>query len=529
MCDETTLLVGASSTPAGAGRRRTRFTLPPQQLAKARSRLAFLAGLFTCMCILAVVVEMTLYRNSPTNIWPVFVFNGVTSALLFLSTRIKRLPDRAVLNLGLVHEILMCLSVSMGFVWAQFQRTGTPPMVTWVCVVMVAFPLIIPTPPTRTFWAALTAAATVPTSLGILHLFEWATPQPFDYVEVSISPAFCILLAILGSRVIYGLNVEVARARQLGSYQLVELLGRGGMGEVWRAKHRLLARPAAVKLVRPEIQRARSAVDNERLLERFKREAEVTAGLQSPHTVSLYDFGITDEGVFYYVMELLTGLDLETLVRESGPLSPERTVHILLQACHSLREAHDQALIHRDIKPANLILCRRRAGDYDFVKVLDFGLVALRPEAHPDSARLTEEGSLGGTPAYMPPEAVTEERVDARADIYSLGCVAYWLLTGRAVFEAKTPMKTVLSHVRDAPVPPSQRAKIEIPAALEQLVLDCLEKDPDHRPQSAEDLANALRAIDLAAAWTQETARQWWERHERAAPGEVGAAATLDG
>jgi serine/threonine-protein kinase len=276
----------------------------------------------------------------------------------------------------------------------------------------------------------------------------------------------------------------------------------------------MLARPAAVKLVRSESQQARSATENERVLERFRREAQVTSGLESPHTVSLYDFGTTDEGVFYYVMELLTGLDLERLVRNYGPLPSERAVSILLQACHSLNEAHDQGLVHRDVKPANLMLCRRWAGDYDFVKVLDFGLVSLRPEVHPDDMRLTAEGQIGGTPAYMPPETITEEPVDGRADIYSLGCVAYWLLTGQLVFEGNTPMKTALAHVREDPLAPSRRTEMEIPPALERLVLACLEKDPGHRPQSAKELASELRAIEVPSVWSQERAQDWWEIHE---------------
>jgi serine/threonine-protein kinase len=484
--------------------------------------LAFLTLLFACMCVAGFLIERILKDFYPHGIYPVYVFNGITSALLFTLTRMKHVSDRVVLNLGLVYEILMCLSVSMGFTWGQYQTSGTPPSVTWVCVVMVAYPLIIPTPPRRTFVAAIIAAATVPLGLLILESLGWVTPRPFHYVDISLSPAFCVFLAVMGSRVIYGLNVEVARARQMGSYQLVERLGRGGMGEVWRARHRLLARPAAVKLVRPEMQGSRPPADNERVQERFRREAEVTAGLESPHTVRLYDFGTTDEGIFYYVMELLTGLDLETLVRKYGPLPSERAVHILLQACHSLREAHDYGLVHRDIKPANLVLCCRRACDYDFVKVLDFGLVALRPELHADGARLTVEGQIGGTPAYMSPEAVTEESVDARADIYALGCVAYWLLTGRLVFEAATPIKTALAHVREDPVAPSQRTEIEIPPPLERLVLACLEKDPGRRPQSANELASGLRALGITSAWTQERAREWWEIHQPTAAQQLG-------
>ncbi len=501
-------LGSASATP-----RRSAITLSPQQLAKARSRLAFLTLIFAVMCALAVVLEHTLYAKDPYRIYPVYIFNGITSLALFALTRWRRIADRWVLGLALVYEVLMCLSVSMGFVWIQYQFTATPPGVTWAAIVIVAFPLIVPTPPWRTFVAALSSAAMVPLSLYLLQAFGWATPAPFDYVHVAVTPIICVGLAVLGSLVIYGLNVEVARARQMGSYRLEELLGRGGMGEVWRARHRLLARPAAVKLVRPEITGSQSALEHDRLLERFKREAQVTAGLQSPHTVDLYDFGRTDDGVFYYVMELLSGLDLERLVRRHGPMDPGRVAHLLLQACHSLREAHEQEFVHRDIKPANLIVCRRRASDHDVLKVLDFGLVALRPQADPERVRLTAEGQVSGTPAYMPPEAVAGERVDARADLYALGCVAYWMVTGQQVFEATTPMAMAVAHVREEPVPPSKRSEIEIPGVLERIILDCLEKAPDRRPQSAVEVAERLAGTGLGAGWTQGRAREWWALH----------------
>jgi serine/threonine-protein kinase len=528
MWDDETILLRKHSVRDGTEHRRLHYTLPPEERAKARSRLAFLTLVFGIMCVLGVVIDQTIYRDSVFALTPVYVFNLVTSALLFIMTRIKSLGDRTISNFSLVYEVLMCLSVALGFGHADYLRTSEPSTVSWVCIVMVAYPLIIPTSPRRTFWAALLAASTVPASIYLLQVFAEVEPRAFDYLHVSLSPIFCVLLAVLGSRVVYGLNVEVARAQRMGSYQLVELLGRGGMGEVWRAQHRLLARPAAVKLVRPEVRDTLSSGGSDRLLERFKREAQVTAGLESPHTVSLYDFGVTDQGVFYYVMELLTGLDLETLVLKHGPLPPDRCVHVLLQACHSLREAHDQGLIHRDVKPANLVLCRQLGGDYDVVKVLDFGMVALRPESHPEDTRLTAEDQIGGTPACLPPEVVEGERVDARADIYSLGCVAYWLLTGHQVFERKNPMKTILAHLQEAPEPPSKRSDVEISSALEELILDCLEKDPDRRPQNAEDLAQRLRATGLAPAWTQEMAREWWQNHRPEAPPDQSAEPTIE-
>jgi len=302
VAEQVSMLAG-EPTPPGAAPRRKSTALPPYLLAKARSRLSFLTLLFAGMCVLGTAIDRLLagfYLGD--GIYQVYVFNFVTSSALFLVTRSRRLSDRVVLNLGLVYEILMCLTVSIAYTWIQYGITGTPPGVTWVCIVLVAYPLIIPTPPRRTLVVATCAAVTVPLGLYVLQALGSVSPRPFDYVDISISPALCVALAVMGARVVYGLNVEVARARRLGSYQLVERLGAGGMGEVWRASHRLLARPAAVKLVRPEIQAKRS-LDQQRVLDRFRREAEVTACLQSPHTVRLYDFGTTDEGVFYYVMD----------------------------------------------------------------------------------------------------------------------------------------------------------------------------------------------------------------------------------
>jgi serine/threonine-protein kinase len=274
----------------------------------------------------------------------------------------------------------------------------------------------------------------------------------------------------------------------------------------------MLARPVAIKLIRPELLGVRSPAEAAALIGRFKREAEATAALQSPHTVGLHDFGVTPEGVFYYVMDLLEGLDLETLVRRHGPVPPERAIHLLLEACDSLAEAHAQGLIHRDVKPANIVTCRWGL-KYDFVKVLDFGLVkaAWNPG---DDERLTSEGVITGTPAYIAPEAALGGRaLDARVDLYGLGCVAYWLLTGERVFSGQTPMEVVLHHVKTEPVPPSRRAPGPIPGPLEEIVLSCLAKDPEARPPSAEHLAQRLAECPTAERWTSATARAWWEAH----------------
>jgi DNA-binding NtrC family response regulator/putative methionine-R-sulfoxide reductase with GAF domain len=295
----------------------------------------------------------------------------------------------------------------------------------------------------------------------------------------------------------------------VGSYRLVSQIGSGGMGEVWLGRHRLLARPAAVKLIRHDV---RSRVSHERLVRRFQREAQVTSELRSPNTVQLYDFGVNDSGSFYYVMELLNGLDLQTMVARFGPQPASRVIMLCRQACRSLAEAHEHGLVHRDIKPANLYVTRL-GPEYDYLKVLDFGIVKDQPgeEANDVSA----PNILQGTPAYIAPELVLgSTRIDGRADLYALACAAYYALTGQLVFNASTPTEMLLHHAQSTPVPPSEVSELPIPRELETLLLTCLEKEPGRRIASALELETRLSRVPLPQPWTQADARDWWETHD---------------
>ena len=302
----------------------------------------------------------------------------------------------------------------------------------------------------------------------------------------------------------------------LGLYRLMEKLGEGGMGEVWRARHQLLARPCAVKLIRPDLLGEKN---REAATERFRLEARSIARLSSPNTVRLYDFGVSETGSFYFVMELLTGIDLASLVQRFGPMPPERVVYVLRQACRSLGEAHAAGLLHRDIKPHNLYLCHLGL-DFDVLKVLDFGLVKSLGD---ESTQVTAEGVLTGTPAYMPPERVVGGAADERSDLYSLGCVAYWLLTGRPVFTGE-PMTVMIHHARTAPQLPSRVGGPPLPERLEQIVMACLEKAPDKRPSSAVELWQQLGDVTLPTPWTFERAESWWRSQltELAGPSVAG-------
>ena len=313
--------------------------------------------------------------------------------------------------------------------------------------------------------------------------------------------------AVLTAR---GSTVEIGEAlleatTELGGYRLVERLAAGGMGEVWRAEHRHLARPAAVKLIRPTGQ----GKEGNAALSRFKREASATARLCSPHTVELYDFGVSEGGAFFYVMELLRGVDLHSMVSFFGPVAPERVIWLLSQACRSLKEAHAVGMVHRDVKPANLIACRLGA-EFDFVKVLDFGMVTAMPG---EDTALTMPGGLQGTPGYLAPECIQPDGpVDGRADIYSLGCVAWWLLTGKQVFDEHSAVATIFAHVQRPP-PDLRSLAPHTPEALERVVLDCLAKTPAGRPQNPAELLRRLHAVPLAQPWNDARAEAWWRAH----------------
>jgi serine/threonine-protein kinase len=277
---------------------------------------------------------------------------------------------------------------------------------------------------------------------------------------------------------------------------------------VWLARHHLLARPAAVKIVRETS--AGGAEDAHALRERFAREAQATADLQSPHTVQLFDFGVTDTGSFYYVMERLRGLDLQRMVERHGPLPPERAIYLLAQVCLSLSEAHALGLVHRDIKPANLFVCRL-GPEFDFLKVLDFGVVARRDTL---AMTMTGAGVVLGTPAFLAPELVSGHGAfDGRADIYALGCVAFWMLTGRPPFEADDPASMLRQHAATPPRPPSA-FRIGIDAGLDAVVLACLAKDPALRPPTVDALAERIERLPAATRWDRHSARLWWEAHE---------------
>jgi len=345
-----------------------------------------------------------------------------------------------------------------------------------------------------------------------LGVYDFGSPSNALFMHY---PSYLLLgVAVVISHVVTRLGRQVAKERELGSYRLGELLGRGGMGEVYQATHRMLARPAAIKLIHPEALASQDRKSAGLAVARFRREADAAAKLRSPHTVELYDFGQTEDGTLYFVMELLEGMDLESLVRREGPLPQKRVIHILREVCESLEEAHASGLVHRDIKPANIHVGRVGLR-HDFVKVLDFGLVKSVMTPPGEDSMATAAGLTPGTPAYMAPEMAMGETVDGRADLYALGCVAYYLLTGKLVFEATTGLQLIAKHMQESPVPPSRRTELDVSPQLEQVVLACLAKRPEDRPQTATELDRMLAEIEIEP-WSEEEATHWWRMHQPA-------------
>ena len=370
--------------------------------------------------------------------------------------------------------------------------------------------MIVPSMPNRTVWLAVLSFAVVVLSSAFAALpreiVQSGVTRDRIVVTTILWSTAAVAVATVASRVIYGLRKIAREARQLGQYALEEKIGEGGMGEVYRARHAMLRRPTAVKLLTGD--------GSESQLHRFEKEVQLTARLTHPNTISVYDYGRTPEGIFYYAMELLDGLTLQKLVDDDGPQPAGRVIHLLRQVCAALKEAHGIGLIHRDIKPANIHLCRR-GGVPDFVKVLDFGLVREVKDAG-DVTRSNVDAVVG-TPLYMAPEAIlTPDRIDARADIYGLGCVAYYLATGAPPFEGKSVVEICAHQLHSIPQPPSQRGPV--PDDLERLILSCLAKDRNDRPEGAEALSRALERCRDASSWTEGDAESWWTRRPLASP-----------
>lgn len=492
-------------------------TLAPQAAENAAARLGWIAFLCAAISALSFVLQRWLqpeYAELLKN--PVFSLTWLGVVLVSLAfgfaQRFRLLAPVTILNLGLGFEVLVAFALS--FTETAMQLPADSPVlgVAKVALWIMVIGLLIPNKPGRKLATALISASTWPLAYFLNVYWQGFEPLPANRLVAWMYLPYVVAIAAYAlAKHMYMMEIAVERARELGSYDLVSLIGKGGMGEVWRARHRMLARDAAIKVIRPDLVVEQSGRQAEITRRRFGREAEAIASLQCPHTVYLFDFGSAQDGSFYYVMELLDGVSLEVLVDKFGPQPAPRVIHILRQACESLEEAHRMGLIHRDVKPSNIFTCRVGL-EYDFVKVLDFGLVKnLSPR---ETMHLTVDGTSAGTPAYMAPEtAMGETDIDGRVDIYGLGCVAYYLLTGSPVFEEKTPTATALAHVQKEPVPPSQRSEVPIPADLERLVLRCLAKKPEDRPHSAQELGRLLAACADAPVWTREDAVEWWQVH----------------
>ena len=507
------------STPADSGRKRARSrALPYDLLKEASRRLEIMSLLAATLWVLGTVGDRLAMRMMGNRLWNQWNATDLIAAisvagslgLFFYIRRAERDPV-FILDLGQAYLVLTSLALGLITHWMPVPRTWqVSPMISWIGAVVLMSAAIVPSPPIKTLIAGLLAVSMNPLAMLIAKARgTWDFGSLSNAFVMHYPDYMMVGVAFLISRVVMRLGQKVSQAREMGSYRLITLLGKGGMGEVWRARHNMLARDAAIKLIHPNML-SRSSESAMLLRRRFEQEAQTTASLRSPHTVELYDFGVTQDGTFYYVMELLDGIDLETLVRKFGPQPAARVVNILRQVCRSLADAHGHGLVHRDIKPTNIFICRMGT-EYDFAKVTDFGLVKVLDETE---TQITAEGTTTGTPAYMAPEiALGSTRIDGRTDLYSLGCVAHWLLTGKLVFEENGATATILAHVQKVPVPPSTRSELKVPVALDQAVLKCLAKDPAQRPADAEELLRILEECDEGNFWTRQDADAWWQTH----------------
>jgi serine/threonine-protein kinase len=423
--------------------------------------------------------------------------------------RAQLVEPQDLLDLGLVFEVAGAAALAFmdnAAPWPNGAIRGSAPVAAWIAICVV----VIPNRPWKSITAAVACAATVPCAhivaaqiIGYSHL-PWQRLASYAMAPLLIAG----WTPFISTR-IHQLRENLSRTQEFGSYHLEKLLGRGGMGEVWLGRHHLLRRDAAVKLILPGLVEGAGASERRHIQERFESEAQAIASLRSPHTVAIYDYGVEENGSLYYVMEYLDGLDMQGLVEQYGPQPAGRVLELLGQACESLEEAHDAGLVHRDIKPSNVFLCRLGKRT-DFVKLLDFGLVKELTGTTQNALTTT---ATSGTPAFMAPEQVRGEESDPRTDIYGVGCLAYFLLTGTLVFNKPSAIAMAVAHVSEPPEPPSRRSELPVPQTLERIVMACLEKNRGDRPQSMGQLRGMLDGCVDVARWTGDEANHWWALH----------------
>jgi serine/threonine-protein kinase len=487
---------------------------------------------------LAIVVRVVIVGETPALEGGLVQWLQLSRAILFLSFALALAATYVFKKSARQLQNLAFTVVALNLVFGTFVASSAFPdeapylLVAFSLFIYAAF---IPSPLRYTVGLGVLAFVSFLFASVVTYVFVpgalelWASNaagnrtgiEEFrDYVVLSATGiGLLAVLAVLTSHTLYSLRRTVHRAERLGNYYLEELLGAGGMGEVYRARHAMIRRPTAVKVMQA------SSEDQQAALARFEREVQLTATLTHPNSITVYDFGRTPDQQFYYVMEYLDGLDIQTLVERFGPIEPPRTAFILMQACGALGEAHSRGIVHRDIKPSNIFLTQR-GGLYDFVKVLDFGLA--KQVTADEATGLTKTGVAVGTPRYISPEAVKGEQLDGRSDLYCLGAVAYWMLTGRPPFESISSVELLIDHVKATPQRMSEVSEVGIPPELDAIVTRCLEKSPSDRFATAEALEAALRDIAFEEPWTQEKALAWWELHDlkiehKAAPSEDAA------
>lgn len=451
---------------------------------------------------MAAAQQSPLFRLSAL----ILVLAGVGLAAL---QRAEILSPQDLLDLGLVFEVAGSCALALienSKPWPDSPIRGSTAVVTWIAICV----MVIPNKPWKSVTAAIASAAIVPCAHLVAAQILGYPALPWNrLLSYSLGPVIVAGWTPFVSTRIHQLREDLSRSQEFGSYRLEKLVGRGGMGEVWLARHRFLRREAAVKFVQAGLLEHATHSGRRQIQKRFESEAQAIALLRSPHTVAIYDYGVTENGSLYYAMEYLHGLNAETLVNQDGPQPAGRVLWFLRQACESLEEAHDAGLVHRDMKPSNLFVCRLGKRT-DFVKVLDFGLVKELARA----TQLTHtEGGANGTPAFMAPEQLRGEEVDARTDIYGLGCLAYFLLAGAVVFDKPDTMAMAVAHLTELPQPPSARSELPIPKSLERVVMNCLEKRREDRPQSTAELRAMLDGCTDVVTWTEADANHWWALH----------------